>query len=370
MIACGGAAPRPERPSVDAEAMTEAAALAWQSLDPTEAADLAARALEGNPSTTALEIAARSNLALGRHEVAIEALATASSPHLRRLRARAQMGGGDFQGAAATLEDDDDPWAQSVRPALVALGARPAYSVQGDEAEVRLEDLPLPVVTIRVDAVETLALIGSSAGMTVLDPSVRVNAGAIDELTIGALSVGTVPHTVRSLATVRETLGVPVGAVLGLDLLMRLSARIDGPGRSLSLLATAPAIPTDAVSAPLFTPTGSFLVVDAGIEAEPVWLTVDTAGLFPLALIPGADEALSLDERTWQTTEAGGPSLTVIDTLRVGSMSVEGIPVVRGLLGEDLARAVGAPIAGSLGWTLLSQMVTRFDPVGRRLVFE
>ncbi len=370
--ACGATAPGGGSPAVDPDdprALTEEAALAWRALDPESAARSAERAVAAGGGTDALEIAARANLALGRYDDAIDALERATSPHLRRLRARAQIGRGDFEAAARTLEGDDDPWAESIRPALAAMGARRAYRVRGERAEVALEDLPLPVVRVRVDAVETLALIGSGAAETVLDPSVRATAGAIDALRVGDLRIGPVPHTVRSLEAVREALGAPIGAVLGLDLLMRLHARLDGPGRRITLLTEPEPVPADATTTAFITPTGSFLAVEARLEDRAVWLTVDTAGIFPIALAPGVDAALGLEARDWQASDAG-PSLVVLSAIRVGSLSIEELPVIRGVLDEHHARAVGAPVAGSLGWGLLGQLVVRFDPDGRRLVFE
>jgi hypothetical protein len=223
------------------------------------------------------------------------------------------------------------------------------------------------VVRVRVDALETRALIGSGAHLAVLDPSVRNAAGTIDELGLGTMRVRDVPHTVRSLEAIRDALGAEVGMVIGADLLLRLSATLDGPGGRLVLHATPPAR-EETTAAPLLTPTGSFLAVPARVGEARGWLTVDTAGLFPVALGPGADEALGLAGAAWQATPEG-PSLTVAD-VRLGDLRVEGIPLVRGLLDASHARAVGAPVAGSVGWTLLRQLTIGFDAEARRLRFE
>lgn len=368
---CGGASP-PPTPATDddPDALTEAAAEAWAELDPEQAAALADRAVAAGGATVAMEIAARAHLALGQPAEAEAALERASSAHLRRLRARAQIATGDHGAAAATLEGDDDPWAESIRPALLALAGRDAYATEGDGGEVPLEELPLPVVRVQVDSVSTLALIGSSADFVVLDPSVRAQPGVIDALSIGALRVRSVPHTVRPLAAVRETLGAEIGAVIGLDLLLRLHARIDGPGRRVWLSSEAPPPPgPDAVDAAWVTPAGSFLVVRGQIAGEPVWLSVDTAGLLPVGLVPGADEALGLADAPWQRPSPDGPEVTVT-SVRLGGLAIPEMPVVRGVLGQAHARAVGAPVAGSVGWALLGQLTTRFDADGRRLRFE
>ena len=371
LLGCGGATPSSEEPESrpDPDALTEEAADAWAALDAERAARLGLRAVEAGGGTTAREIAARAALALGRHDAVMRALEGATSPHLLLLRARAQIAERDFAGAALTLEHvgaEEDPWVEAVLPAIRAASEVEPYAVSGGPAEVELEELPLPVIRVRVGAIETLALLGSSAQLVVLDPSVRATAGVIEELALGEARLGGVPHTVRSLEAVRTSLGAPIGAVLGLDVLAALRARIDGPNGRVRFGGAGGA---EGTPAPMLTPTGSFLAVEGAVGDVPVWWTVDTAALFPLALVPGADEALGLADATWEPA-GGGPEMTTVDALRIGSMQVEGIPVVRGLLDEAHGRAVGAPVAGSIGWMLLGQLVTRFDPEARRLVFE
>jgi hypothetical protein len=299
-----------------------------------------------------------------------------SDPELLRLRASAQIAGGDFAGAAETLEaaiarpHDEDPWTDAMLPAVrAARDAGAPYRTSGSEdATLALEHLPLPVVRVRVDALETSAIVGTGAFLTVLDPRVRASAGTIDELRLAGLVVHDVPHTVRSLDAVSEALGVEVGMVLGADLLMRMRATLDGPHGQLVLHATAPARP-DTNTAPLLTLTGSFVALVATVGDAPAWLTVDTAGLFPIALAPGAEEALGLSDVEW-TSGPGTTSYTVAGRVRLGSLEVEAVPLVRGVLDEGHARAVGAPVAGSVGWGLLGQLTVSFDPRARRLRFE
>lgn len=375
--ACGGARSTASTTgaaaSVDPAELTERAAEAWSALHARRAARLGLRAVEAGGGTIAREIAARASLAIGRNEAAIRALEGASSPHLIRLRARAQIANRDYVGAALTLERasrDEDPWVESVAPAVRAAAERgEVYVGSGGPTEVSLEELPLPVVRVRVDGRATLALIGSSTQFLVLDPSVRATPGAIDELAIGGVRLRNVPHTVRTLEAVRASLGVEVGAVLGLDVLLALHARLDGPNRRLGLSGAPPTVP-DHTSVRFMTLTGSFLAVAGEVDGTPAWWTIDTSGLYPVALVPGADEALGLAEHEWREMGPGGPSMTEVEALRLGALEVERIPVVRGLLDEGHARAVGAPVAGSVGWMLLGQLVTHFDPEARNLVFE
>ncbi len=370
LIACGGAtssATTAAPGAPDPADRVARAADAWAALDPARAARLADEAIALGGGDDAREIAARAHLARGEAEPAIAALEGVSAPALLYLRARAQLFGGDPASALASLEAaaprarEPDPWAEALVPALRSVvDGGPMQAVVGDSTELPLEAAPLPVVRVRVDAVETLAVIGSGSYLAVLDPSVRRAPGAIDELTLGGMRVRNVPHTVRPLAPIREALGADIGMVIGASLLVRLHAVLDGPGQRLRLSDTAAPPADGATRAPLRWPSGSFLTVAGQLGQAPAWLTVDTAGLFPIALSPGAGEALGIPEAEWQATEAG-PALWLAPEVRLGGLAVEQIPLVRGLLGEDHARAAEAPIAGSLGWTLLGQLVTRFE---------
>ncbi len=380
LVGCGGARPAPrseEDTSADAARWTSEAAEAWGSLDPERAASLADRALQLGAGDEAKEIAARAQLALGHPDRAESRLAGVDDPVLLRLRARAEMALGQFDVALATLEaarrhGEEDPWTESVFGAVRAAAAGEPYALEGDaEASLPLEPLPLPVVRVRAGTVDTLALIGSSTDLMVLDPSIRDASGALDELALGGVRVRDVPFVVRTLEPVRQGLGAEVRAVIGAELLLRLSATIDGHESHTLTVHRTPPPGEEATSAPILTPSAAFLVVPVrvGQDGPGGWMTLDTAGLFPVALTPGADESLGLSELEWREGE-GGVAMAMIPALRIGDLVVQEIPAVRGLLTDAHARAVGAPIAGSIGWALLGQLTISFDPQTRRLRFE
>ena len=103
--------------------------------------------------------------------------------------------------------------------------------------------------------------------------------------------------------------------------------------------------------------------MEARLDGAPAWLTLDTAGLFPLALTPSASDALE----GWRETD--GVELVLLD-VRIGALEVRELPAIRGLLDDGHARAIGAPVSGSLGWGLLGQLVIAFDPRARRIRFD
>ena len=368
-----GAAQRTGSDGAEGDATTAQASEAWSALDPERAVIFAERARERDPSDEAArEILARGHLALGRSEEAARALEGTQDPVLLRLRARAQVALGRFDDALASLEAAarhdrrDDPWSESVLGAVRAASERDEVFAMdaSEDVVVALEELPLPVVRVRVDTVETLAIVGTGADFAVLDPSIRAASGAIDELAIGALEVRGVPFVTRTLAPVREALGAEIGMVIGGQLLLRSSATLDGPGRRL-VLRSRPASVDAPTGATLLTPTAAFIVVPVQVGDAATWMTLDTAGLFPIALAPGE----LLADAEWHELE-GGAAMTVVPSVRIGDLVVEEIPFVRGLLNEEHARAVEAPVAGSVGWALLGQMSLRFHPSAGRVYFE
>ena len=192
--------------------------------------------------------------------------------------------------------------------------------------------------------------------------SICVHWAEIDELGLGALRVRSVPHVVRSLEPLSAALGRPIGMVIGADLLLRLAAVIDGPAGRVRVHASPPPS-TEGTGAGLLPLSGSFLAVEAQLDGAPAWLTLDTAGLFPLALTPSASDALE----GWRETD--GVELVLLD-VRIGALEVRELPAIRGLLDDGHARAIGAPVSGSLGWGLLGQLVIAFDPRARRIRFD
>jgi hypothetical protein len=352
--------------------LTDAAAQAWANGDAREAASFAERAIERGAGQDAREILARSALVYGENERAIGALSGTTDPVLLRLRARAQMALDRYDEAVMSLEAaqryerEGDPWAEAVLPAArAARDAERVYAVTGERAELELLDAPLPLVRVRADTAETIAVIGTGADLTVVDPSIRAAGGAIDELALGDLRIASVPFIARSLEAISAAIGQPVGMVIGADLLVRLHATVDGPRRRLLVYGEGPPRGV-ATSAILLTPSASSLAVEITIGERRAWMTIDTAGLFPIALGPDAATALELTSLEWARTAAG--PLAIVPSIRIGDLAAEGIPAVDGMLGDEHARAVGAPVAGSIGWMVLEQMAISFD--GRQLRFD
>lgn len=337
------------------------AAEAWASFALGAAIDLAERALRAGGGDVAREILARSALAIGNYGRALGALRGTDDPVLLRLRARMDLVLDAYDAAVMDLEAaqrhdrDGDPWAEAVLPAArAARDAEEPYATSGGSAELTfLEGLPLPVVRVRADTFETLALIGTGADLTVVDPALRDAGGTIDELTLGTLRVRDVPYITRSLDAISSAVGQQIGVVIGSDLLLRLHATIDGP-RGRLLVHSAEPRRGPATFTLILTPGASSIAVPIRVGDRRAWMTLDTGGLFPLALAPGAAEAMGLEALDWVGTEAG--PLATIPNLEIGQLAAADVPVIAEMLGPEHATAIGAPVSGSIGWMMLSQL--------------
>jgi len=341
----------------------------------------AERALEADPGDArAREVAARLALANGQPDRAVELLRDDQDPRRVRLRARALFRLGRMEALArdlASVEEQEsaDGWAAAALPLARAARGQPLYGLSGDpEASLPLvAGLGVPVVEISLGGRPVMALIATSADITVVDEASLPEPGLV-EVGLGGLTAGGVPALGRDLSPVGEALGVRLGAVLGLDLLLRLRATLDLPGGALRVRTAPPTHGPEAASLPFVTFDGSFLAVHARLEeGAEAWMTVDTAATFPVALTDAVVEAMGRDLATLPAAP-GAPTddvrLLELARIQLGEVAIEGVPAVTGLVPENLSTLAGAPLGGILGASLFGQVAVSFDPEGRRLVLE
>jgi hypothetical protein len=202
-----------------------------------------------------------------------------------------------------------------------------------------------------------------------------VRGGLVSRLLLGEAELGRVPFVTRDLAPIAEQLGTPILAVLGLDVLLRLRATLDGPGRRLLVRpGDDPGPPPPPGGVRFATFSGSHLAVRARLgPTVGGYVLVDSAGLFPLALVPEAVQALGVTAEDLEPVP-GAPSPTVrqvaLPQVGLGDVLLEQVPAIVGLAPADLGRAVGAPLAGLVGELVLTRFAVRLDPDGRRLWIE
>jgi hypothetical protein len=388
LAGCGGASasgePEPADPAnaISAEERAEdaRAMLVEGRLDEAHAA--AVDALSVDPEQPiAREVAARVLLARGEMRETVELLSSARRPRLVRLRARARARLGDYAGVAADLSSVEerepaDGWAEAMLPVARAAPSEGAFSMSGAaRAAIPMDTrAPVPVIPIEVDGRATNALVATSADVTVLDDQIRATPGFAEQIALGELSVRNVPVLSRDLDPIGETLGTEIGAVIGMDLMSRLEVTLDGREREIVFRREGTEASAEASEVPFVAFEATFLAVRATLNGTvDGWFTLDTSGLFPVAIAPDTVEALDLDPESLEPAP-GAPSpeirMTTLERVRFGDVEMAGVPAVTGLVPADLSELAGAPIAGMLGAAMVHQLSLTIAPERRVLLIE
>lgn len=116
-----------------------------------------------------------------------------------------------------------------------------------------------------------IGLTFSPARLDVLDGSVSARTARLPALRVGPLEVRSLPVLVSDLSALERELGVPIAAIIGLDVLGQSSFELDYRGKRLifgEVRARGIAIP--------FAHHGSFLSVPMEVGGEPLAMLVDT----------------------------------------------------------------------------------------------
>ena len=329
----------------------------------------------------AREVAARVLLARGEMREAVDLLSSARRPRLVRLRARARARLSDYAGVAADLSSVEerepaDGWAEAMLPVARAAPAEGIFAISGPARTAVAMDAraPVPVIPITVGGRETNALVATSADVTVLDDQIRGTAGFADELSLGELTVRNVPVLSRDLDAIGEALGTEIGAVIGMDLMSRLEVTLDGREREIVLRREGTEASANASEVPFVAFEATFLAVRATLNGTVEgWFTLDTSGLFPIAIAPDTVEALGVDPESLEAAP-GAPSpdirMTTLERVRFGEVEMSGVPAVTGLVPADLSELAGAPIAGMLGAAMVHQLSVTIAKERRVLLIE
>lgn len=325
--------------------------------------------------THAMEVAARVSLSRLDAERTLVTLEHAHGPTLLRLRARANALRGDYASVARDLaavegQEPADGWATAMLPLARAAGAGPFYTLTGSAtAEISYEGaaatMPIPIIAVSIDGHATNALIATSASTTVIDDDGHPTGTVLSDLGMGAVHMHGVPAFARDLGDIERAVGMPIGAVIGTDILFRLHATLDGPGRKLLVRATASQIPPDALTLPFRMFEGSLLAVQANLnDGAPQYYVLDSAAGLVLALANVAVESMHLNVADLPEVPGSPvPNARVVDieTFHLGAAAIEHVPGVTELVPPHLAEIAGLRIYGVIGSQFLGQFQVTFD---------
>jgi hypothetical protein len=159
-----------------------------------------------------------------------------------------------------------------------------------------------------------------------------------------------------------------------MDLMSRFEVTIDGRGRQLVFRRAGTEASDAASQVPYVTFEGTFLAVRVTLNGSiGGWFTLDTSGLFPVALAPDTVTELGLSADDLPAApNAPSPDvrMTTLETVRFGQVEMSGVPAVTGIVPADLSELAGAPIAGMLGAAMVHQLALTIDSERRLLLIE
>ncbi len=301
---------------------------------------------------------------------------------VRALRGRAYWYAGDIEQAAdeleAMLQDPGvkDPWAREVsRLARRGTGRHPFAMVGGLVAAVEMPKAgPIAIVPCELEGERILALLSTGVGELVVDSASRREAAWVN-LTFGdrdKLEVKDVPALVEDLSGLSHQLGIPVKALLGVNLLRHMHVTFDRHGDQFVVRKLEPTPPPQASRVPLWYLRGGATMMHvsvspAGDDLAP--LLMDTAALFPLSLGDAEWRRSGVDPRVLEAIP-GSPNLRggTVPQLKLGSYDLPKIPAV-----EDTPRGerdLGVDLGGVMGSGLLSLFRITLGDDGRFMWIE
>jgi tetratricopeptide (TPR) repeat protein len=387
VVGCSPAvSPENDRPQA-AEKWFRRAQEAFQVADIEEARDSIQKALVISPQDPEVRMLA-GRIALARLDYAetLRLLKGVKSSEASGLRGRALWYKGELDAAADELEellndpDIKDEWAKSIAKLARRGAGRTPFTISGglltpvEMPHVSPTD-PFFVVPLEIDGESALALIATGNAEVVLDSTTRQEPSWVSIRFGKRLEVHDVPALAQDLSGLSKSLGAPIKALLGVNLLRHINATIDYGGRQFVARSFAPPAPPNATRVDLAYIRGGGMVLASSLGAEKgayASLLVDTAMSFPLALDKEGWKKAGIDSATLkllpQTQEGlrGG----VIPMLRIGAYDVPKVPGVFGAPIAEIEKLLTLNIDGVVGAGLLAHFRITFGDGGRLMWIE
>jgi len=305
-----------------------------------------------------------------------------TSSEVMGLRGRAHWYAGDIEQAAddleAMLQDPSvkDPWAREVSKLARRGTGRHPFALEGSlVASVEMPQAgPIAIVPCELEGERILALLSTGVGELIVDSSSRREAAWVN-LSFGdrdKLEVKDVPALVEDLSGLSHQLGLPVKALLGVNLLRHMHVTFDRHGDQFVVRKLEPTPPPQASRVPLWYLRGGAAMMHISVSPtgdDMESLLVDSAALFPLSLGDAEWRRAGVDPQALEPIP-GSPNLRggTVPQLKFGAFDLPKIPAV-----EDVPRPeqdLGVNMGGVMGSGLLSIFRITFGDDGRFMWIE
>jgi hypothetical protein len=298
------------------------------------------------------------------------------------LRGRAHWYAGDIEQAAdeldAMLADPTikDPWARDVsKLARRGIGRHP-FAMEGSiVASVEMPKAgPFAIVPCELEGERILALISTTSGELRVDSASRREPAWVN-LSFGErekLEVKDVPALVEDLSGLSRQLGLPVKALLGVNLLRHMHVTFDRHGDQFVVRRNEPTPPPAASRVPLWYARGGGTMMHIGLTQhaeDRTIMFVDTTAFFPISLGDAQWRMAGVDPQTLEPVP-GAPNLKggIIPQLKFGAFDLPKIPAVLDVPRPD--QDVGVDFGGFMGAGIFSVFRVTFADEGRFMWVE
>jgi hypothetical protein len=384
LAACGGPDPNTSGRSPDAEKWFVRAQASYRSGDADDASQAIDGLLKAAPKDQGARLLA-ARVALARLDYAEAVRLTEGLPvtEAKGIRGRALWYSGDIERAADELEDMlrdpavKDSWARDVAKLARRGQGRHPFAIEGGVvAAVEMPQAgPALVVPLELDGERVLGLIATNFGELMIDATSRKEPAWVNLRFGDRVEVKDVPALTHDLSAVSRTLGAPIKALLGVNVLRHMHVTFDRRGSQFVVRKSDPAPPPEATRMPVFYARGGAMMLRGAVNAKSdgnTLLFVDSSAFYPLAL---EDKLLKVSGANLSDfrPEPGAPASWKMGTIpyfKLGTVDLPQIPAMQGANVSEYKDTFDVDVGGIAGAALLSVFRVTFGEDGRWLWLE
>jgi hypothetical protein len=384
VAACGGPDPNTSGRSPDAEKWLARAKQSYRSGDADDASQAIDGALKAAPKDQEARLLA-ARIALARLDYAEAVRLTEGLPasEAKGIRGRALWYSGDIERAADELEDMlrdpavKDSWARDVAKLARRGQGRHPFAIEGGVvAAVEMPQAgPALVVPLELDGERILGLIATNFGELMIDATSRKEPAWVNLRFADRVEVKDVPALTTDLTSLSRTLGAPIKALLGVNVLRHMHVTFDRRGSQFVVRKSDPSPPPEATRMPVFYARGGAMMMRAAVSAKGdgnTLLFVDSSAFYPLAL---DDKLLKVSGANLSDfrPEPGAPASWKMGTIpyfKLGPVDLPQIPAMQGANVNEYKETFDVDVGGIAGAALLSVFRVTFGEDGRWLWLE
>jgi hypothetical protein len=304
------------------------------------------------------------------------------------IRGRAFWYGGDIDQAADELEamltdpSVKDPWAHDVAVLARKGSGRHPFEMDGSvvAASALLQGIdripfgPAHIVQIELEGDPVLAMIATGVSEVMIDSNARKDPAWVSLRFANRIEVKDVPALTQDLSSISRQIGVPIKALLGVNLLRHVHATFDRRGEQFIVRRQDPPPPPEASRVPVWYLRGGGMTLHGMFTAndkEETPLLVDSTRMYLLALSDETWKKAGVDITTL-TPLPEAPTLKkgVVPSFKIGGFDFPRMPAVEGPDMAEVQAALDVDLGGIVGAELLSFFRVTFADEGRFIWIE